>query len=149
MAAPAISAAIKTAVSKTTATNPIFHPSTTKPAIQEAAKNIVHCRWWNGSSDLNSVIDSSKFLIDGGGKISEADLKENSMIAQEMKSKFGDVGLLHVQNTGLADMNLQRRLAELVMGPQTPYEGGANPRDRLEELGNVSVCGGIHHRSCC
>jgi hypothetical protein len=148
MAAPAISAAIKTAVSKT-ATNPIIHTSTTKPAIQEAAKNIVHCRWWNGS-DLDSVIDSSKFLINGGGKISETDLKENSMIAQEMEAKFEDVGLLHVQHTGLTDMNLQRRLAELVMGPQTPYEGGANPRDRLEELGNVSIFAEVfNHRSCC
>jgi hypothetical protein len=34
-------------------------------------------------------------------------------------------------------MDQQRRLAQIVMGEQTDYEGGANPRDRLSDLGNV------------
>jgi hypothetical protein len=90
-------------------------------------------RWWSG----RYVIDPARFIVDGGGKLNKEDLCKDSWIGQEMKAKYEDVGLVHVQNTGLTDMKDQRALARIVMGEETEYEGGANPRGRTAGLGNV------------
>lgn len=39
--------------------------------------------------------------------------------------------------TGLTDMADQRTIARMIMGDETEYEGGANPRNRSSELANV------------
>jgi len=83
------------------------------------------------------VIDPSRFVIDGKGKLSQADLLPDSWIGHEIKEKYDDVGVIHVQNTGLTDMKDQRALARIIMGEETEYEGGANPRGRTSGLGNV------------
>ena len=97
--------------------------------------NVVKCRWWTGSYD--HVIDPSKFIIDCGGKVSKDDLKPNSLLCQEMNEKYNDIGVIHVQNTGLTNMNDQRTLAKFIMTDEIEYEGGANPRTRTGDLGNV------------
>jgi hypothetical protein len=54
-----------------------------------------------------------------------------------MREKYDEIGAIHVKNTGLKDMKHQRDLARIIMGQETEYEGGANPRGRSSELGNV------------
>lgn len=104
-------------------------------SILEAGQTVVIPRWWTGRYD--AVLDPARFLVDGGGKLGKDDLKAGSWIGQEMQEKYQDVGLVHVHNTGLADMKDQRELARILMGNETEYEGGANPRGRAADLGNV------------
>lgn len=101
--------------------------------VLKANQEVVIPRWWSGSY----VIDPSRFVVDGQGKLTKEDLHSNSLIGQEMKAKYDDVGVIHVVNTGLTDMKDQRELARIIMGPETEYEGGANPRGRASDLGNV------------
>ena len=54
-----------------------------------------------------------------------------------MRAKYAASGLVYVTNTGLTDLRDQRSLARLVMGDESEYEGGANPRGRQEGLGSV------------
>jgi hypothetical protein len=82
-------------------------------------------------------MDPARYLINAGGKAGSADLNADSALGQEMRGKYADTGLIHVQNTGLTDMNNQRLLAQIIMGDETEYEGGANPRGRAADLGNV------------
>lgn len=92
-------------------------------------------RWWTGRYD--AVLDPARFVVDGRGKLTSDDCNKNSSIGQEIVEKYNDVGLIHVQNTGLTDMADQRSLARIAMGDETEYEGGANPRGRTGELANV------------
>ena len=108
--------------------------SSTKP-ILEPGQTVVIPRWWTGRYD--AVVDPSNFVVNGHGKISPQDLLPNSWIAQEVQEKYEQCGLVHVQNTGLKDMKDQRTLARMVMGDETEYEGGANPRARHADLGNI------------
>lgn len=102
--------------------------------FQKEVQDVVICRWWTGSHD---VIDPARFRVNGGGMLRREDLHENSLIGQEIQEKYNDTGVVHVQNTGLTDMNDQRLLAQIIMKEQTDYEGGANPRQRAADLGNV------------
>ena len=102
------------------------------------SREIVIPRWWSGRND---VIDPLRFVVDGHGKLSKEDLQPNSWIGQEVQEKYNDVGLVHVQNTGLKDMADQRLLARIVMGDETEYEGGANPRGRIQGLANAYEIG--------
>ncbi|EEC47041.1 predicted protein [Phaeodactylum tricornutum CCAP 1055/1] len=103
-------------------------------AARSIRKEVVNPRWWSGAYD---VIDTSRFIIDGKGKVCKSDLLPTSWLGQEIQEKYDDVGVLHLQNTGLVDMADQRTLARIIMGEETEYEGGANPRGRAEGLANV------------
>lgn len=59
------------------------------------------------------------------------DLLPTSSIAIEMKDKFASVGLVHVTNTSLSDAREMRTLVRIVMGEETEYEGGNQPRRRV------------------
>jgi len=102
-------------------------------SVLQPGQSVVIPRWWSGQD----VIDPARFVVDGNHRIGEADLKEDSLFATTIREMFHSVGLIHVQNTGLTDMKDQRSLARLVMGTETEYEGGANPRGRAADLGNV------------
>jgi hypothetical protein len=104
----------------------------TKNLQKEATKVIP--RWWTGRYD---VIATSRYAIDGKGKVSKEDLLSTSWLGQEIQEKYNDCGLVYLHNTGLKDMGDQRALARIIMGNETEYEGGANPRDRAGELANV------------
>jgi hypothetical protein len=104
-------------------------------SILEPNQTVVIPRWWTGAYD--AVLDPSQFLVDGGGNLGKDDLRADSWIGQEMQEKYQAVGLVHVHNTGLTDMKDQRELARILMGTETEYEGGANPRERAADLGNV------------
>jgi len=96
----------------------------------------VVCRWWPGQ-DATPIIDPSRYLIDGKGKITEADVDPNSTLASEMRAKYADTGLCHLRNTGVKNLRLQRDLARILIGTESEYEGGANARGRDVDLGNV------------
>jgi hypothetical protein len=102
--------------------------------FQKELQDVVVCRWWTGTHD---VIDLARFRVDGGGRLRTEDLHAESAFGQEVQEKYNDTGVIHVQNTGLTDMNDQRLLAQIVMKEETDYEGGANPRQRATDLGNV------------
>lgn len=108
---------------------------TPSKSILKPGQTVVIPRWWTGRYD--AVMDPSKFLVDGGGNLGKEDLKASSWIGQEILEKYKAVGLVHVHNTGLTDMADQRELARILMGNETEYEGGANPRGRNSDLGNV------------
>ena len=110
--------------------------ATTTSSILLPGQDKVICRWWRGA-DAEPVVDPARYLIDGQGKLTAADVHPDSILASEMRAKYHDTGLCHVSNTGLQDMRLQRDLARILIGTETEYEGGANPRGRNEELGNV------------
>lgn len=128
----------------------IVPPAVAASALESASSSILNssfllpgqdkviCRWWRG----DDVVDPARYLINGQGKLTAADVHENSTLASEMRAKFADTGLCHVTNTGLDKqgsdgMLLQRDLARILIGHESEYEGGANPRGRHEALGNV------------
>lgn len=119
---------------------PSFFPAeqaaVTSSSILLPGQEKVICRWWRGE-DADPVVDRSRYLIDGQGKLTEADVHPDSAFASEMLAKYADTGLCHVTNTGFKDMRLQRDLARVLMGEESEYEGGANPRGRSDDLGNV------------
>jgi hypothetical protein len=116
-----------------TATRSLLRSPIARQVLQTGQQNVIP-RFWTGEYD---VIDHSRYVVDGGGRVSKEDLHSDSAIGQEMREKYADVGLVHLQNTGLTDMSDQRLLARILMGEETEYEGGANARGRNEELGNV------------
>lgn len=118
----------RSAAAAVAAREPQQQPSSPQPAI-------VQCNWWTGRYD--AVVDPSRFIVNGKGSLTAQDCRADSLIGQEISEKYRDVGLVHVQNTGLSDMSLQRELAKIVLGEEMEYEGGANPRGRQDLLGNV------------
>jgi hypothetical protein len=108
----------------------------TSPSILVPGQDKVICRWWRGA-EAEPVVDPDRYLIDGQGKITAHDVHPDSALASEMRAKYADTGLCHLTNTGLTDMVLQRNLARILMGNESEYEGGANPRGRNVDLGNV------------
>ena len=90
---------------------------------------IIEPRWWEGSPAL--PLDS--FTIDCGEyAMGEADLAPDSLLAKRMNETFDEVGLVHLVNTRLTDMQAMRLFAKLVVDREMQYEGGANPRDLLQ-----------------
>lgn len=93
------------------------------------AQDFIEPRWWTGTSALAPepfTIDCSQYPMDA------AKPQPGSELAQKMQQVYNDVGLVHLVNTGLTDMQLMRQLAMLVMQTQVAYEGGSNPRGALE-----------------
>lgn len=58
-------------------------------------------------------------------------LTDESDLAKRMRATFDEVGLVHLINTGLSDLEVQRRVAKFVIGAEMEYNGGANPRDNI------------------
>jgi hypothetical protein len=98
-AAAATLSAVKTAVSKKSHVlgKVVVAPASADVAPLVPKEPVVQCHWWNGVYD--SVLNPSTFLVDGGGKLKEADLDSDSLIGQELREKFDATGLVHVQNT--------------------------------------------------
>jgi len=112
-------------------------PVSEQQNVLEPGQTIVQTRWWTGKPAIDQelyTIDAMDFV---GGHLVPSDLIPSSSLAAEMRAKFASTGLIHVTNTGLTDMNDQRALARIIMGDESEYEGGANPRGRVQELGSV------------
>ena len=85
-------------------------------------------QWWLGSP----VIDPLKYTIDGNEfRKQGAPLMPSGALGNRMQAIFNDVGLVHITNTGLADLDSMKGIASHVIKKQRRYEGGANPRKAL------------------
>lgn len=90
---------------------------------------IIEPRWWQGEPAL----PPDRFTIDCRGLGLSASLPDaSSELARRMRRCFDQVGLVHLVNTGLDDYASMRHLAKFVVDAEMHYEGGANPRDRLD-----------------
>ncbi|MEM7277592.1 MAG: TauD/TfdA family dioxygenase, partial [Pseudomonadota bacterium] len=86
-------------------------------------------RWWTGTPAL----DPALFTIDCRHQVlDEQVLAPDGALAKLMQQTFEKVGLVHVRNTGLTDLQMMRRVAKLVLDHEMIYTGGANPRNSLE-----------------
>ncbi len=91
-------------------------------------EHIKEPKWWMGSD----VIDPSLYTIDGKAfRTSEAPLHPSSELSRVMQETFDSVGLVHVVNTGLTELEEMRSIAVQLVKKQRKYEGGANPRKAL------------------
>lgn len=72
------------------------------------------------------VIDCAQITLDA------AALAPGGEIDRRMNEAFDRVGLVHLINTGLTDMQLMRQAAMLVVKKQVSYTGGSNPRSELQ-----------------
>ena len=98
--------------------------------------DLIPQRFWTGTSHHTPEVyevDCSEFAMD------EADLQPDSELARRMRATYDAVGLVVLRNTGLTDLTAMRAFAKIVLEAEMAYEGGANPRDRLE--GNVYEIG--------
>jgi hypothetical protein len=101
--------------------------STTADMLQPLPGTI-QPRWWTGVPALSPklfTIDCSDYRMD------DADLATNSELSNRMNHVFDDVGLVHLVNTRLSDLQRMRSFAKLIVENEMRYEGGANPRDDL------------------
>ena len=98
--------------------------------------NQIPQQFWTGTSfhapELYEV-DCTDFAMD------DSDLARDSELARRMRQTYDAVGLVVLRNTGLTDAADMRRFAQIVLGAEMEYEGGANPRDKME--GNVYEIG--------
>jgi len=99
-------------------------------AIPNPLPGVIEPRWWPGEN----VVPAERFVIDGSSfSFDESAVSQDSELARVMNETFDDVGLVWLKNTGLADLTDMRRVARLVIDRVMQYQGGANPRDRLEK----------------
>ncbi|MFT4518735.1 MAG: hypothetical protein ACI9JM_001120 [Halioglobus sp.] len=97
--------------------------------LDTALPDIIEPKWWTGERAVPThafEIDCSAFNMD------EADFTPGSELDRRMNEVFDRVGLVHLVNTGLTDMQLMRNAAMLVIKTQVEYKGGSNPRSALQ-----------------
>ena len=90
---------------------------------------VIDPRWWIGSDWMSPheyVVDGSGFAFD------DADLEEGSELASRVRAVYDRTGLVVVRSTGLTDLGRMRRVAMLALGEEMAYDGGSNPRQRIE-----------------
>ncbi len=98
--------------------------------------DLITQRFWTGSSHHAPEV----YEVDCSGfEMSDADLQPDSELARRMRATYNSVGLVVLRNTGLTDLATMREFAKIVLPAEMIYEGGANPRGRLE--GNVYEIG--------
>ncbi len=98
--------------------------------------DLIPQRFWTGESfhaPDRYEIDCTDFAMDRNDRDPDGEL------ARRMRQTFDDVGLVVLRQTRLSDVGEMREFARLVMDAEMVYEGGANPRDRIE--GNVYEIG--------
>ena len=99
--------------------------SATTAEAFEPLPNITEPKWWTGTPAISPEL----FVIDGNEyRINGAPLVASKELAERMQQTFDDVGLVHVINTGLDDLQAMRLIATQVLKNERQYEGGANPR---------------------
>lgn len=92
--------------------------------------DIIEPRWSLGGD----VLAPGSYVIDGAEyAMNDADLEPDSPLARRMNEAFDAVGLVWLKNTGLTELSRMREFARLVMTEEMRYEGGANPRDRIQK----------------
>ena len=98
--------------------------------------DLIEQRFWTGTPYL----DADRFTIDCSDlAMDELDVRLDGALADRMRRTYHDVGLVLLTNTGLTDLGEMRAFAKVVLEAEMLYEGGANPRDKIE--GNVYEIG--------
>lgn len=91
--------------------------------------DVIEPRWWTGTpftDPATFTIDCSSYAMD------EHDRRPDSALGRRMLDTYERVGLVHLVNTGLTDLADMREFAKIVVDSEMEYEGGANPRGRIE-----------------
>jgi hypothetical protein len=91
--------------------------------------DIIEPKWWTGEPAVPSQayeIDCAAFAM------SDADFMPGSELDQRMNEVFDRVGLVHLVNTGMTDMQQMRKAAMMVIKKQVEYKGGSNARSVLQ-----------------
>ena len=99
------------------------------PEIFAPLDDIIEPKWWTGVPAISPelfTIDGNQFRVQG------KPLEPSLELSQCMQKTFDDIGLVHVINTGLTDMQAMRLIATQVLKNERQYEGGANPRRTLQ-----------------
>jgi len=92
--------------------------------------DIIEPKWWAGTP----AIALELFVIDGNDyRVNGEPIIASEALAQHMQRVFDDIGLVHVINTGLDDLQSMRLIATQVLKKERQYEGGANPRKTIEK----------------
>ncbi|MEM9608467.1 MAG: TauD/TfdA family dioxygenase [Actinomycetota bacterium] len=89
---------------------------------------VIEPQWWTGTPSL----DAEAYVVDGDDFDVAAELEPGSDLAIAARATYHDRGLVHFVNTGLTDYGDMRRLARLVLDDEMDYQGGANPRGKLQ-----------------
>lgn len=93
-------------------------------------KNISEPKWWTGIP----AIDPTMFVIDAlEFRDGISPLTPSYALERRMSEVFDRVGLVHIVNTGLSDLESMRLIATQVLKTTRKYEGGANPRKSLQK----------------
>ena len=91
--------------------------------------DIIKPTWWTGEPAVAPEvyeIDCADLVVD------EAALQAGGELDRRMNEVFDRVGLVHLVNTGITDMQLMHKAAMLVVKKQVEYKGGSNPRSELQ-----------------
>ena len=101
----------------------------TAPETFAPLHDIIEPKWWTGTPAISPEL----FTIDGNDfRIPGEPLMPSTELAECMQKTFDSIGLVHVINTGLSDMQAMRLIATQVLKKERQYEGGANPRKTLQ-----------------
>jgi len=88
-------------------------------------------KFWTGEPSLAPVvyeIDCSAYDMTLG-----LEHPENASLVQEMLDRYEKIGLIHLRNTRLTDLQVMRSWANrIVEGDDSDYKGGANSRGPIE-----------------
>ncbi|WP_394937737.1 TauD/TfdA family dioxygenase [uncultured Ilumatobacter sp.] len=91
--------------------------------------DLIPQRFWTGTSHHAPEVyevDCSDF------EMNDADLRPGSELTRRMRATFDSVGLVVLRNTRLTSVAAMREFSKIVLDVEMVYEGGANPRDRIE-----------------
>ncbi len=94
----------------------------------EPIDGVIEPAWWTGTPWLSRsdyVIDAREFDL-------PADLRLDSALAERMREVYDRAGIVLVTSTGLTDLASMRTLARTVLPAEMDYDGGSNPRRRIE-----------------
>jgi len=94
----------------------------------EPIDGVIEPAWWTGTPWLSRsdyVIDAREFDL-------PADLHPESALAERMREVYDRAGIVLVTSTGLTDLGSMRALARTVLPAEMEYDGGSNPRRRIE-----------------
>jgi hypothetical protein len=92
--------------------------------------DIIEPKWWAGTPAISPEL----FVIDGNDyRLNGEPLVATDALAEHMQRVFNDIGLVHVINTGLDNLQSMRLIATQVLKKERQYEGGANPRKTIEK----------------
>ncbi len=107
---------------------PAADPAATVHDPTSPLPGVIEPRWWSG----RPATDPATFTIDCSEYRTHDLGRPPGELVERMLSTYDEVGLVHLVRTGLTELAPMRALAKVVIDAEMDYEGGANPRDRIE-----------------